>query len=124
MTMSTSEVKVIKLVGGMEVVGKVPIEQFSDPATAGAFLTIQNPHYVVPQNHGGQMGITLQPFSLVADISAVDIPAQHILCMLQPDDRFAQSYLAAQAGLVTADAGDVPAEGARSDRRGKLTLVD
>lgn len=95
-----SNIKAIKLINGIEIIGKV------ENGRDGTWKVIKNPMAVeMMQNGKGEVGIGLAPVALSnSDISSIDIDDKHILFMIDVDKEIEKSYIKQTSGieLVTA----------------------
>jgi len=120
-----SDVKILRLINGMEVIGReIPSKQVTSAFSAdiatedSSVVTLSNPLIVhtVPQGPN-QFGVAVQPYSLVGKTAEVEFSRNHIISIVEAEEQTALQYRSSQAGIVTPDAG-----APQPDRR--LHLVD
>lgn len=90
-----SDVKIVKLVSGQEILGKV-VSQTAN------HIVVQSPLTVQPmRGQGGADSVTLGllPFSWGGVSNSVELGMEHVLCVLEAEANLSTQYLADLAGL-------------------------
>lgn len=106
-----SDVKIVKLMSGQEIIAKVIAETDQE-------LSLASPLTIQPMRSSETtLSVGLMPFTWagVCD-SGVSINKQHVLCIMPPEDGLKTQYLAGLAGLTVSNV--------TSGVGTKLTLVD
>jgi len=94
--MNMSEVKILRLTSGEELIGKVTqSEEYA--------YNIKKPYILIPMGQG-QIGFApYMPYTKAED--GIEIPHIHVMFALQPMIEMENQYTSAISGLVTAPAG-------------------
>lgn len=103
-----SDVKIIKLLSGQEVIAKVLTETAQE-------ISMASPLSIQPmRSNETTLSIGLMPFTWAGVVEPwISINKQHVLCMMAPEEGLKTQYLAGLAGL-TVPTASTP----------KLTLVE
>lgn len=90
-----SEVKILRLTSGEELIGKV--------TQSDNLYNIKKAYILIPMGQG-QIGFApYMPYTKAED--GIDIPDMHVMFALQPMIEMENQYTSAISGLVTAPAG-------------------
>ena len=90
-----SEVKILRLTSGEELIGKV--------TQSGNSYNIKKAYILIPMGQG-QIGFApYMPYTKAED--GIDIPDMHVMFALHPMIEMENQYTSAISGLVTAPAG-------------------
>ena len=90
-----SEVKILRLTSGEELIGKV--------TQSNGLYSIKKAYILIPMGQG-QIGFApYMPYTKAED--GIDIPDMHVMFALQPMIEMENQYTSAISGLVTAPAG-------------------
>jgi len=93
--MNMSEVKILRLTSGEELIGKVTQSDNS--------YNIKKAYILIPMGQG-QIGFApYMPYTKAED--GIDIPDMHVMFALQPMIEMENQYTSSISGLVTAPAG-------------------
>lgn len=94
------EVKIIKLLSGQEVIGKVTREDMETDFFGHVF--VESPLTLQPMQSGERsFAISLMPFTWAgrAD-SKIQLNPAHITCFIEPEESLKTQYMAGLAGLA------------------------
>ena len=89
-----SEVKILKLITGEEVMARV--------TEHNKLLELDNPMTLqaIPTNQQGQMGVALVPWMMSGKSAKISISIDHVIAQDDPKDQAEKNYLANVTGLT------------------------
>ena len=93
-----SEVKILKMITGEEVMARVS----DDLTDGGGLITLDNPMTLqaIPTNQQGQMGFVLVPWLMSGKSEKITISISHVIAQDDPKDQAEKNYLANVTGLT------------------------